>query len=136
MPGPITNSIVARARNPLLRSCGWLTTRKGTYARTAVAGKSNNAGQRSLSSPLGRVREGSLAGVKTITPKHMGGTSHGPEQVLENSSLCEQDPAPSNLGLGSAPLCDQGVALVVADQSHEPEVMNRGALGSTAPAEA
>jgi hypothetical protein len=106
VPCPITNSIVALARNPLLRSCGWLTTRKGTsYARTAVAGKSNNAGQRSLSSRLGRAREASLTGVTTITPKHMGdiASDRGPEQVLEDSSLCEQDPAPSNLWLGSAP---------------------------------
>src|SRR5579864_2261383 len=75
VPCPITNPIVARARNPLLRSCGWLTTRKETSsARTAVAGKSNNAGQRSLSSRLGRAREGSftVSGVTTITPKHMG----------------------------------------------------------------
>ena len=35
----------------------------------------------------------------------------------------------------SAPLVDQGVdALVVADESCEPEVMSRGALGWTAPA--
>jgi hypothetical protein len=37
-----------------------------------VAGKSHNVGQRSLSSRLGRAREGSLSGVTRITSKHMG----------------------------------------------------------------
>ena len=39
-----------------------------------------------------------------------------------------------NLCVESAPLWGQGVdALVVADESREPEVMSRGAMGSTAP---
>jgi hypothetical protein len=48
--------------------------RKGmSSAHTAVAGKSNNVGQRSRSSHLGTAREGRLtvSGVTRITPTHM-----------------------------------------------------------------
>ena len=138
VPCPITNSIVARARNPLLRSCGWLTTRREmSSARAAVAGKSNSAGQRSLSSHLERAREGSLtvSGV-AITPKHLG-------DIVSHRGPCSRTPAfviriplHRRLCVECAPLRDQGAALVAADQSREPEVMSRGALGSTAPAEA
>lgn len=52
---------------------------KGTsYARTAVAGKSNNAGQRSLSSRLGRAREASLTGVTNYHAKAHGRHRLGP----------------------------------------------------------
>jgi hypothetical protein len=117
IPCPITNSIVARARNPLLRSCGWLTMRKGmSSARTAVAGKSSNAGQPSPSSRLGRAREGSPTGVTTITLKAHGRHRFTPRTLSRywrTPAFVIKIPRHRSLRVESAPLCDQGAAAPV-----------------------